>query len=261
MKYAKQHFKACATDKAQWNGRRIQNAFKVAMALAYWEAVGKEERGQTERLLPVENDNRPRSTLSAKHFHTYATGTRAFDNYVKEATGSNDAERAFDKMERADDYVSDDDITVVSPGYDATQFPVFSSPHDALRRTASTSLVPPPAQGRASSPNLRPPLAPRLSSSQLSQHQHSSTYYRTSTNGDPSPTPKPRRRSSQLNTPYPLGSAVTRRRPSTEHRGSVDLGQARHSYAEYEEDTGLETEETDYLAGNEHNDESSDSDD
>lgn len=262
MKYAKQHFRASVAEESVWNGRRIQNAFKVGTALANWETYGTKERGQTAQLTLVDHDNLPRSKLSARHINTYATGTRAFDKYVKEATGATDAERAFDKMERADDYISDDDIPVVSPGYDGNQFPGYQLPHDGLRRTASTSLVPPPTQGRAPSPNKRPLLAPRLSSSQLLQHQHSPSYSRSNTNGSPSTTPKPRRRSSQLNTLSPLSSPVIKRRPSTEHRRSVDHGFMGQSHAEYEEDTGIETEETDdYLGGNEPNDETSDSDD
>lgn len=258
MKYAKQHFKTSIAENAVWNGRRIQNAFKVATALAHWEAYSKEERGQTEQLAPADDDDRRRSTLSASHFNIYATGTRAFDNYFQEATGFNDADRAFHAMERADDYAPGHGIPLVSPEYDGNQFPSFLPPHDELKRTSSMSLVSPPAYGRASSPNLRPQLAPRLSSSQLLQHQRSPTFSRQSAIGTPSQPPQSQRRSSQLNTLAPLSSPVIRRRPSNEHRGSVDHDFARQSHAEHD-DTGVETEDTDYLDENEPVDEYSSS--
>ena len=105
-------------ENAVWNGRRIQNAFKVATALAHWEAFSKEERGQTEQLARADNDDHRRSTLSATHFKIYATGTRAFDAYFQEATGFNDADRAFHAMERDDNFALEDGIPVISPEYD-----------------------------------------------------------------------------------------------------------------------------------------------
>lgn len=60
----------------------------------------------------------------------------------------------------------------------------------------------------------------------------------------------PRRRSSQLASPAQLSPPVTRRRLSTERRGSNNHDVRRQSYVE-QEDTGIETEETDsYLYGN-----------
>jgi hypothetical protein len=259
MKYAKQHFKNSVEENAVWNGRRIQNAFKVAIALAHWEAYSKEEQGQTEQLGPADDDHHPRSMLSASHLKIYATGTQAFDAYVEEATGFNDADRAFHAMERADDYVPEDGTPLGSPGGDGNQFPSFLPPHDELRRPSSTSLVPPPTHGRASSPSLRPQLGPRLSSSQLPQYQRSPPFSRQSTNGTPSQMPQPRRRSSQLTALSPLSPPVIKSRPGNERKSSVNHESARQSYAKHD-DTGFETEETDYLVEHEAVDDYSSSD-
>lgn len=244
MKYAKQHFKMSMAENAVWNGRRIQNAFKVALALANWEAYSREEQVQTEQLAPVDDDHHPRSTLSAAHLKIYAAGTRAFDGYLQMATGFTDADRAFHAMDRADDYEPEESIPLVSPGGDGNQFPSFlGSPHEDLRRASSMSLVPPAGHARAPSPNLRPQLSPRLSSGQLLQHQRSSTFSRQSKNGTPTQTPQPRRRSSQLNNIASLSSPVIKR-PPNERRGSTSHEFARQNYAE-PEDIGVETEETD----------------
>jgi len=245
MKYAKQHFKRCMTENAAWNGRRIQNAFKVALALANWEAYSKEEQLQTDQLAPVDDDHHPRSTLSARHLRLYETGTRAFDSYVQSATGFTDADRAFHAMERADDYEPEENTPLISPG-DGNLFPTFlASPHEELRRAASMSLVPPPTVGhaRAPSPNVRPPLPGRLSSGQLVQHQRSSTFSRQNSNGTPNPAPLPRRRSSQLNNPGSMSSPVLLR-PPNEHRGSMGYEFNRPHYAD-PEDIGTHTDETD----------------
>ncbi|KAI1616221.1 hypothetical protein EDD36DRAFT_461111 [Exophiala viscosa] len=260
MKYARQHFKTCLAENAVWNGRRIQNAFKVAIALAHWEAYSREGHIQTEYLAAADDDDRRRSNLSATHFKSYAAGTRAFDAYFQETTGVNDAERAFDAMERADDYAPEVDTPIVSPRYEGNQFPPFSPPHDDLRRTSSASLAPPSAQGRGSSPNLRPQLPPRLSTSQLPQHQRSPALSRQSAAVAPAQTPKHRRRSSQLNTLTPVSSPVMRRRPSNEPRGALDHDFARQAQVEHD-DSETESEEMDYLNGNESVDENSSSDD
>lgn len=219
---------------------------KLAIALAHWEGYSKEGQGQTEQLGPAGGDHHPRSTLSATHLKIYATGTQAFDDYFQEATGVNDTDRAFHAMERADDYVPEGGTPLGTPGGDGNQFPSFLPPHDELRRASSMSLVPPPTHGRASSPSLRPQLAPRLSSSQLPQHQRSPPFSRPSTNGTPSQTPQPRRRSSQLTALAPLSPPVIKMRQSNELRSSINHDFARQNYVEHD-DNGFETEEADYL--------------
>lgn len=248
IRYAKHHFKASTLENTVWNGRRIQNAFKVATALACWEAYSTEERGEAEQLGPMGDNHRQRSTLSAIHFETYATGTRAFDTYFQEATGFNDADRAFHAMERADDHVPDEDAALISPvsaAYGGIQLPSFRAPYDDLRRTSSVSLVPPSAHGRAASPTLRPQLTSRLSSSQLMQYQHSPPKFpRQNAPMAAGPPLQYRRRSSQMTSLGPPNGPVTRIRPSNEPRGSIDHDFTKQMHDEHD-DTGIETEDTD----------------
>ncbi|KAJ9616702.1 hypothetical protein H2200_000421 [Cladophialophora chaetospira] len=260
MKFAERHFHASMAESAVWNGRRIQNAFKVAAALAHWEAYSKEEQGQTQQLAAADEEDDRRSTLSAKQFKMYAAGTQAFDTYLKEATGLNDADRSWQAMERADDFEPEDDISPFSPGYERN---ISSStlPAPDFRRTSSASLAPPPAQGRAFSPNLRPQLPARQSTSQLLEHQRSTTFSRQTVAGTSPQTTEPRRRSSQLNPLSPSSLPALRRQASNEHRGSIDHDFSRQSHAEYD-DTALESEETYSLNDTEPEDEEySESDD
>ena len=220
-------------ESAVWNGRRIQNAFKVATALACWEAYTTEERGEAEQPGPMDDDYRPCSTLSATHFRTYATGTRAFDSYFQEATGFTDADRAFHAMERADDHVPEEDAALMSPvtpGYGGNQLPSFRAPHDDFRRPSSGNLVPPSAHGRTTSPTFQPQLrlprqnAPMTAGPQL-QHQ---------------------RRSSLMTGLGPHNEPITRIRSNNEHRSSFDYDFTKQRHDDHD-DTGIETDDTDYL--------------
>ena len=253
LRYAKHHFKTSMRESAVWNGRRIQNAFKVATALACWEAYSTEERGEAEQLGPMDDEHRPRSTLSATHFRTYATGTRAFDSYFQEATGFTDADRAFHAMERADDHVPEEDAALMSPtspGYGGNQLPSFRAPHDDFRRTSSVSLVPPSAHGRNSSPTFRDHLTARLSTGQPLQHQHlSPMFQRPNAPMTAGPQLQQRRRSSQMTSHGPPNGLLTRTRSSDEPRASIDHGLAKQMHDEHD-DTGIETDDTDYF--NEH---------
>ena len=237
-------------DSAVWNGRRIQNAFKVATALACWEAYSTEERGEAEQLGPMDDEHRPRSTLSAIHFRTYATGTRAFDSYFQEATGFTDADRAFHAMERADDHVPPEDAALMSPmtpGYGGNQLPSFRTPRDDFRRTSSGSLLPPLAHDRNTSPTFREQLPSRLSSNQPLQRQHSPPRFpRQNAPMTAGPQLQHRRRSSQLTSFGVPNGLVTRTRSSNEPKGSVDHDFAKQLYDEHD-DTGIETDDTDYL--------------
>lgn len=153
MKFAKEHFISCTDSSATWNGRQIQNAFKVATALAEWEAYTQDVQHNIDTRVPEEDmPNQPK--LTASHFRTIAAGTQAFDSYLREATGFTDAERAFHSMERADDYsdgnnayehgVSNNSPTLLSPSHDPyhRKRPSFSSspgPFPSPRRPSSSS--------------------------------------------------------------------------------------------------------------------------
>ena len=184
-------------------------------------------------LTSMDQDDHRWSTLRASHFETYARGTRAFDNYLHQATGYTDADRAFNEMVRADDYEHVDGSVSPSPGYGPTQFSgPLSPPPQEFRRTLSASLVPPAASARGSSPNMRPPLSPRLSSGQLLHHQGSAKLPRQSTAGLDSRPSQSHRRSSQSTVVPPQSPPTIRRRPSNEHRRSVGDSSMRHPYVE-----------------------------
>jgi SpoVK/Ycf46/Vps4 family AAA+-type ATPase len=55
---------------ASWNGRRIQNAFKVAVALAYWETYTNDERGEAWLANTNASKHKRRATLTAAHFQS-----------------------------------------------------------------------------------------------------------------------------------------------------------------------------------------------
>ena len=79
----------------------------MATALAEWDAYSQEVQHQIDtRVSARQRPNHPR--LLAKHFKTVAAATQTFDSYLQEATGFNEAERAYNNMERADDYTAHD---------------------------------------------------------------------------------------------------------------------------------------------------------
>jgi hypothetical protein len=247
IKYAKNHYNESLTQGTVWNGRRIQNAFKVAIALAHWEAYSKEERDQLEQAISVADDDNchHHSALSANHFRIYAAETKAFDIYTQSATGFNDAERAYNAMERDDNFPPDDITPLMSPvpGYDGGQS--YFVPHDERRTSTTTSLIAPHSIVRSSSPNVRPGLGPRNSSSNIPSHQRTQQHVRTGIVAAPSQSPThSRRRSSQLTSPSQLlpPTSTIRRRPSAERRGlELDM---RQSHDE-REDAGITSDDSD----------------
>ena len=99
MKFAKLHFRHSRPER-RWNGRQIQNAFKVATSLAEWATY----EGQQDGTENPENNVTTPYRLSIEHFEAYATETEAFGDYLQETQGFTEAERAFQAHERADDY-------------------------------------------------------------------------------------------------------------------------------------------------------------
>ena len=154
LRFAKEHFASNAANGSTWNGRQIQNSFKVATALAEWDAFSKE--GQVERGAQVSNDHtssQPRLTVS--HFETIATGAQAFNDYLYKATGFTEGERAYNSMERADDYTVEGNVygagnITISPDHDRGHIPSLSI-HQQHSFSASTTEASPP-NGRASTP-------------------------------------------------------------------------------------------------------------
>lgn len=129
LRFAKKQYKHNATNHSVWSGRQIQNAFKVATALAEWDNRNLETPQSA-------SDRRPR--LLPHHFEVIAHGTEAFDSYLREAVGYTDAERAYNDMVRADEH----EYESVGPraSYDFNNMPP-ASPVQAYRRS-SNNLVP-----------------------------------------------------------------------------------------------------------------------
>jgi SpoVK/Ycf46/Vps4 family AAA+-type ATPase len=142
-----------------WNGRKIQNAFKVAMALAYWDACTEEDREQT-KLLDAASAGARRAKLTSAHFAEYARDARAFDDYVRGATGFDESARAFQTLERNDDWEDEDQEQDI--GQSGPSVPELS-PITARepRRMRSASNIQPSHTSRPASPNARPSEFPR----------------------------------------------------------------------------------------------------
>ena len=160
LKFAKEHFASSVAKGSTWNGRQIQNAFKVATALAEWDAYSKDVQRKIDTRVQ-EEDVCGQPTLLASHFDTIAVGTQAFSNYLQEATGCSEAERAFNAMERADDYTIEDDT--YNGGSIATQRDndgnfSASSPSSRQRRSSSITAASPKSFGRdlGPPPHLQP---------------------------------------------------------------------------------------------------------
>lgn len=106
MEYAKSHFQKSRKNNCCWNGRQIQNAFKVASALAEWETY--KARTTARNKLDIEvfehASSAHRPLLRSSHFETIAQGTQTFDYYLREATGRSEADRAYQNTKRADDW-------------------------------------------------------------------------------------------------------------------------------------------------------------
>ena len=137
LKFAREHFRSGVAKDSTWNGRQIQNAFKVATALAEWDAYSTTVQQDIHTsITPAEDATRSQPKLLASHFETIATGTDAFDEYLKAATGYSEGQRAYNSMERADDFdVPAQDTDTYAGG----NIPAFSGEHDRNHRHPSFS--------------------------------------------------------------------------------------------------------------------------
>ncbi|MCJ1391233.1 hypothetical protein MMC18_004095 [Xylographa bjoerkii] len=277
LKFAKEHFASSFARNSTWNGRQIQNAFKVATALAEWDAYSKDVQHKTDTKVP-EEDMSGQPALLASHFHTIAVGTQAFNNYLQEATGYTEAERAFNAMERVDDYAVEDNaydggsITILQDN-NRNQLPLLSSlsPFSRQRRSSSKTAASPQSFGRASSPLPHLQTARRRASDQRQQQGSllspgknpnsippPQSQYRTSssqlkavtTSVDPQlQSPQSNRSSynanlSQIIAPAvtstfsPLGSSSLRAKNSSRHRNSSSSAMVVQDSYEDDDDTG-----------------------
>ena len=206
LHFAKVHFKYSADTQTAWNGRQIQNALKVATSLAEWDTYSqKVQHGMDTRL--SEEAVRTQPILLPKHFHNIAAGTQAFDRYLREATGTTEGERAFNKLERADDHAPDDyggKFIVSSPDIDRSE--MFSTPYQQAsittrqRKSSSATVTSYQAQGREPSPRPPPQPTGRRQTSKSSNHwaSPSSSRHNLSTMNISQPHHQRSRSSSQL---------------------------------------------------------------
>ncbi|KAL9115248.1 MAG: hypothetical protein Q9227_001042 [Pyrenula ochraceoflavens] len=145
LKFAKEHFLARSADDPAWNGRQIQNAFKVAAALAEWDAYSNDLRHNVNTKTP-EEEMHSQPSLVASHFNTIAEGTQAFNSYLQETIGFTEAERAYNAMERADHYGFDENANdggsiAFPPHIERSRSPSYPSPTSApLPRKSRSSF-------------------------------------------------------------------------------------------------------------------------
>jgi hypothetical protein len=196
--FAHRHFESSVNrEEAPWNGRQIQNAFKVAIALAEWDAYSKDVQRSTDTRVSEANlQTQPK--LSAAHFETVAAGTLAFDEYMRETTGFTGAQRAFNAMERADEYhphqrASVDSNDTFQQEHNRARPTIVASQETSVRRermSTPTTLATPQAYPRDSgpSPHLQP-VRPKSSNHGRRQSSHSTSRQNFSTPAPPPSVP------------------------------------------------------------------------
>ena len=177
LQFARDHYISSSRKYATWNGRQIQNAFKVATALAEWDAYSQGVQSQIDTRVS-ERDVPARPKLLAAHFQTIANATQVFDSYLQETTGSSEADRAFNAMERADNYNLEEDA------YNS------AISHTQGRSGSSGHLGPPQPLNPDPAPSAHyPPSQRRRPSNPQGPSRSSFSYSGTSTNNHPAPPP------------------------------------------------------------------------
>ena len=198
LRFAKEHFTSSATRDSTWNGRQIQNAFKVATALAEWDAYSKDVQHNINTRVPEEHmSGQPK--LLASHFNTIAAGTQAFSSYLQEATGYTEAERAFNAMERVDNYTVEDhahdSVSIATQrDYDRSQLPLPSSSSLSSRQRRSSSIT--VASPHSFSGDYSPPPHLQTSRRTSSQGHHRASHPSPGQNPNSVPPPKSQSRKS-----------------------------------------------------------------
>lgn len=238
MQFAKKIFSLSEKRKCKWNGRQIQNAIKVATALAIDSTIQKAEEAED----PVLAGTVQRPKLNASHFETIAKGTRAFDDYLVKAIGFTEGDRAFNRMERKDDYTGDEDP---SDSLSGNQYPIqqrrergssLSSYSKWKGHPKKPSLVLPQddSQHEAKRPSLKPHRSTKKGSHRhsissakgISMNSYTMDNPKYSNNsvhasGLDLPCPSPRDAGSYLHKTY-IKSRASRRDPDSESSESDD---------------------------------------
>jgi hypothetical protein len=180
MRFVEGHYKHSLENRTAWNGRQILNAIKVAAALSEWDSYTENAQQSMDTKVSQTETVRERPKLLAKHFQSIATGTHAFDRYLQETRGMDEAGRAYDALERADSFASDDNIPnfTISSDHETTLLssPTFQPTPRRQRKHSAASATTAQPWGREASP--RPPPSPTgrgQSSQRQSQYSSPST--------------------------------------------------------------------------------------
>jgi hypothetical protein len=108
LRYAQWYFevnKLQDTPEQQWNGRQIRNAFQIAYSLAHFDM----EKTSIDQWEDEEDDpNHPQTSktlvLDHRQFVMVASAIEKFEDYLYDATGGTDKDKAAAKHVRADDF-------------------------------------------------------------------------------------------------------------------------------------------------------------
>lgn len=160
MKFAKEHYSSSYVQGATWNGRQIRNAWKIAAALAEWDVYRRDVKHNPETSCPDTAPARPK--LGPRQFNIVAEANLAFDLYLQETTGTTEAERAFNGMDRADDFGTGNGLAFGSSFGNAGPFGQQLStnqwqerfPSISQQNTRETTPIPPPLNRRHQSDSL-----------------------------------------------------------------------------------------------------------
>jgi hypothetical protein len=255
MRFVEGQYKYSLENRTAWNGRQILNAIKVAASLSEWESYSDNAQQSMDTRVSQGETVRERPKLLARHFQSIAMGTHAFDRYLQETRGMDEAGRAFDALERADSFASDDNIPnfTISSDHETTLLssPTFQPIAGRPRKHSATSATTAQPWGRETSP--RPPPSPsgrRQSSQWQSQYSLPSTSRQNLFSDQSQPHLQRPRSSSQLNS-RPTDLAQPPLRSSRSH-SSVSGSRGTVIHQHHRQDS--------YHGDDDHDDEDEDSD-
>ena len=196
LMFAQEHFVLSSRKETGWNGRQIQNAFKVATALAEWDAYSQDVQRKIDTKVTEEDmPSLKQPKLTASHFETIAAATDTFDSYLQEAIGQTEADRAYNAMERADDFVPED-----STHYSNNNNNNNNNDRNGPRRSSASTLSVPQHYGRDPDPPSNfPPMGRGTPNQRLHRMSQSYAGQHNGTANQPAPPPQvqTRRMSSQ----------------------------------------------------------------
>jgi hypothetical protein len=98
LKFAEDHCEKTKEAGGRWNGRQIRNAFQIASSLARYQVLVD----HAEQLKKNPDAVQATPVLDEEQFNKVERATEAFNKYMKETLGYNDADIAYLHQERAD---------------------------------------------------------------------------------------------------------------------------------------------------------------